>query len=285
MAKPRRGLVFALAFLGTAALAAPTFPALTGRVVDEAGILSPAFKTQLAAQLAAHEQATINQVVVVTLKTLGGYDIADYGYRLGRHWGIGQKGKNNGVLLIVAPAERKVRIEVGYGLEGVLTDAISRDIIERRIKPRFKQGDYDQGVRAGVDAILTVLGGEFQVAAPPVTATGEDNILGPLVGGLLVFNWIFGHLTHRASTRKRAIWSGVAGTITGLVIWFVSGLLVVAIVLAIVVFLFMLLAGGRMGPGSGGYGGWGSGGWGDGSGGGFSGGGGDFGGGGASGDW
>jgi len=281
----RRLLIAAgLLLAGTTLLAAPSFPVLTGRVVDMAGILSPAFEAELGARLAAHEKATTDQVVVVTLKTLGGYDIADYGYQLGRHWGIGQKGKNNGVLLIVAPAERKLRIEVGYGLEGTLTDAISRDIIERRIKPAFRQQQYEQGIRDGVEAILATLGGEFQVAAPPVTATGEDhNIIGPLVGGLLIFNWIFGHLTHRASTRKRAFWAAVAGTVTGLVIWFSIGLLVVAIVLAIVVFLFMLLAGGRMGPGGGDSGGWGSGGWS--GGGGFSGGGGDFGGGGASGDW
>ena len=101
--------------------------------------------------LAAHERATGQQVVVVTLDSLQGYSIEDYGYQLGRHWGIGQKGKNNGALLIVAPKEHKVRIEVGYGLEGTLTDATSRTIIQNYILPSFKRGDYNAGVVGGHD--------------------------------------------------------------------------------------------------------------------------------------
>jgi uncharacterized protein len=125
-------IILALACV-TAAVAALQFPMLTGRVVDETGILSPSFEAEITTQLAAHEQATTNQLVVVTLKSLQGYGIADYANQLFRQWGIGQKDKNNGVLLVVAPDERKMRIVVGYGLEGVLTDAISRDIIERHI--------------------------------------------------------------------------------------------------------------------------------------------------------
>ena len=170
-----RGFAAALAFVCSVALAGPSFPPLTGRVVDTAGILSPQVEAEISAQLAAHEQSTTNQVVVVTLKSLDGYDIADYGYQLGRHWGIGQKGKNNGALLIIAPAERKLRIEVGYGLEGALTDAISRDIIERVIKPPFRQQHYDQGVRAGVTAILAALSGEHHPAPPPATARTRDD--------------------------------------------------------------------------------------------------------------
>jgi uncharacterized protein len=273
----------ALALFAIGAQAALQFPALTGRVVDEAGILSPAARSELDAQLAAHEKATTNQVVVVTLKSLQGDDIADYGYQLGRHWGIGQKGKNNGVLLIVAPNERKLRIEVGYGLEGVLTDAESRIIIERVIKPYFKQGQYEQGVRAGVGAILGALGGEFQAPPAPTAAGGEgQDMYGLLIMALFVGQFVFGALARRASTGKRFLAAGVFGVIAGVIAWIFVGLLV-ALVIAIIVFLFMLLAGGRMGSGGSGYGNWSSGGgW---SGGGFSGGGGSFGGGGASGDW
>ena len=165
---------------GAVLAAAPDFPALTGRVVDEAGILSVQAESELVAQLAAHEQSTSNQIVVVTLKSLRGYEISDYGVQLGRHWGIGQKGKNNGALLIVAPAERKLRIEVGYGLEGVLTDAVSRDIIERAIKPPFRQQNYEQGIRAGVGAMLAALSGEPPALPPPVTAVGSDHDWGYL---------------------------------------------------------------------------------------------------------
>jgi uncharacterized protein len=122
MAHPRlRTLVLAalavlVAIVATAA--APSFPALTGRVVDEAAVLDQAAEARLTAKLADLEAKTTTQLVVVTLRSLQDYDIADYGYQLGRHWGIGQKGKNNGAMLMVAPTERKVRIEVGYGLEG-----------------------------------------------------------------------------------------------------------------------------------------------------------------------
>lgn len=282
MITPPRLLLAALVFTSAAALAALQFPALTGRVVDEAGILSPQAEAEISAQLAAHEKATTNQVVVVTVKSLQGDDISDYGYQLGRQWGIGQKGKNNGVLLIVAPNERKLRIEVGYGLEGVLTDAESRMIIERVIKPYFKQGDYEQGIRAGVGAILAALGGEFQAPPPPTAASDGQGMYGLLIAALFVGQFLFGALARRATTGKRFVAAGVFGTIAGVIAWLFAGLLV-ALVIAVVVFLFMLLAGGRMGPGGAGYGNWGSGGWG--GGGGFSGGGGSFGGGGASGDW
>lgn len=264
---------------GAAVAADPDFPALSGRVVDEAGILPASFQHELSAQLAAHEQATGNQVVVVTLKSLRGYEISDYGVRLGRHWAIGQKGKNNGVLLIVAPNEKKLRIEVGYGLEGVLTDAESRAILERAIKPAFRQGDYAQGIRAGVSAIFTALGGEFQ-AAPPVTASGRDHdLFGPLIAGLFVLHWLFGSIARRASARTRTLAATGFGVVAGVVAWFILGIALFAIGIAVFVFLFMLLAGGRLGGGGSGYGNWSSGG------GGFSGGGGSFGGGGASGDW
>lgn len=152
------GLVAALCMLAAVALAyAITFPPLTGRVVDEAGILDSATTEALEHKLAGFEAKTTDQFVVVTLKSLQGTSIEDYGYRLGRHWGIGQKDNSNGVLLIVAPNERKVRIEVGYGLEGDLTDAVSKLIIENGILPRFKANDYAGGITRGVDDIIQVL--------------------------------------------------------------------------------------------------------------------------------
>jgi uncharacterized protein len=176
-------------------LAAPTFPALTGRVVDDAGILSAATRGQLADLLAATEQKTGDQVVVVTLKSLQGYEIDDYGYQLGRAWGIGQKGKNNGALLIVAPNEHRVRIEVGYGLEGDLTDAQSRVIIERLITPAFKKGDFDGGVMAGTRAIVGVLGGDPNALPQDATAgaPAQDDHFGiPIFWIILLLFFIFG---------------------------------------------------------------------------------------------
>ena len=125
------------------------FPALTGRIVDQAGILSPAVKAELETALAAHENNTTNQVVVVTLKTLGGVNISDYSLKLGRYWGIGQKDKNNGVLLVVAPNDRQVRIEVGYGLEGTITDTFSGVIVDNYIVPEFKKDDMEGGIKIG----------------------------------------------------------------------------------------------------------------------------------------
>lgn len=282
-------LAAALVFSSTAALAAPQFPALTGRVVDEAGILSPQFESEISAQLAAHEQATTNQVVIVTLKSLDGYEVSDYANRLFRHWGIGQKDKNNGVLLIVAPTERKMRIEVGYGLEGVLTDAISRDIIERVIKPPFQQGNYEQGLRAGATAILAALAGEYRPAPPPPTAArGGEGVFGLLIAALVAGQFLLGALARRRpSIGTRLVTATGFGAAAGVVAWLIVGLLLIGIVIGVVVFLFMLLAAGRVGPGGFGGGSWGGsgGGWSGGGGGGFSGGGGSSGGGGASGGW
>ncbi len=134
-----------------------TFPALTGRVVDDAHILTAQVDADLTQRLAALEMKTSRQLIVVTLPSLQGNDIADYGYQLGRAWGIGQKTLNNGALLIVAPTERKVRIEVGYGLEGVLTDAETSVILQRAVLPRFRAGDLPGGVVAGADAIIDQL--------------------------------------------------------------------------------------------------------------------------------
>ncbi|MFL1406784.1 TPM domain-containing protein [Marinobacter sp. M1N3S26] len=150
----------------------PDFPELSGRVVDQAGMLSQDAESRLTSMLAAHEEATTNQVVVVTLPELQGYPIEDFGYQLGRHWGIGQEGEDNGALLIVAEEERAIRIEVGYGLEGQLTDAASSTIINRIITPAFRQGEFSQGIIAGAEAMIQVLGGE--PLAVPEGQTGRD---------------------------------------------------------------------------------------------------------------
>ncbi len=152
----RAGVLLAALFamLAVPLTAQPDFPELTGRVVDNAEILSPETEGQLTTQLEALEDQSQRQVAVVTLPTLQGYDIADYGYQLGRAWGLGDAERNDGALLIVAPNERQVRIEVGYGLEGILTDAYSATIIQRDIVPRFRDGDMEGGIVAGTTAIV-----------------------------------------------------------------------------------------------------------------------------------
>lgn len=157
------GLLIAmlLVLTGSPALA-QEFPKLTGRVVDQANLLDPAQEAALTAKLEGLETRTNRQLVVATLNSLEGYEISDYGYRLGRQWALGQDGKgesekDNGAILIVAPNERKMRIEVGYGLEPVLTDGLSSSIIRNDITPAFKAGDFPGGINAGVDRIVTQL--------------------------------------------------------------------------------------------------------------------------------
>src|SRR6201996_5534059 len=149
--------IFALLCFILPATAAPNFPALTGRVVDDDNILSEQTKEDLIGKLAGLEQKTSRQLVVVTIPSLQGYEISDYGYQLGRAWGIGQKTLNNGILLIVAPTEHKVRIEVGYGLEPIVTDALSEVVIQTQVLPKFRQGDFNGGVQAGADALIQQL--------------------------------------------------------------------------------------------------------------------------------
>ena len=153
------------ALICTQALAAPSFPPLTGRVVDQAGLLSSQTRSDLERQLAEHEKATTEQVVVAILSSLQGYPIEEYGVQLARRWGIGQAKQNNGAVLIIVPSAREVRVEVGYGLEGRLTDALSHAIIQNEILPYFKQGNYEAGVVHGTQAILAVLGGAYAPAA------------------------------------------------------------------------------------------------------------------------
>ncbi|HEX6859833.1 MAG TPA: TPM domain-containing protein [Caulobacteraceae bacterium] len=247
-----------LAFvLAVPAFAAPTFPKLTGRVVDDAGILSPATEAELTQKLATLEQQTTRQVVVVTLPGLQGYEIEEYGYQLGRAWGIGQKGENNGVLLIVAPNERKVRIEVGYGLEPLLTDALSSLILQEQVLPRFRAGDMEGGVVAGADAVIAQLAlPDEEARARVAQATrrvqrSADPGLPPFAIFILIF-FIFMMLRGMFGRRRRG---GLGGALPWIIL---SG---------------MSSGGGHRGGGS-----WGGGG-------GFSGGGGSFGGGGSSGGW
>ena len=162
-----RLLVLALLLIGAPALADTLpVPALSGRVVDQAGILNSAEEGRLTTKLKNLEDNTSIQLVVVTLPSLRGTPIEDWGLTLGRTWGIGQKGKDNGMLLIVAPNDRELRIEVGYGLEGTLPDATANAIIRNVIVPRFKAGDMADGISDGVDAIVAVLSGSGEEFTP-----------------------------------------------------------------------------------------------------------------------
>jgi len=272
--------------------AAPTFPPLTGRVVDEAGLLSPGVREAITAELAEHEAATSNQVVVVTLKSLQGYNIEEYGYQLGRHWGIGQAERDNGVLLIVAPTERKV------GLEGILTDALTHDIIQNRILPRFRQQHYEMGITEGVTGILAVLQGSYT----PISKARRQNQSQDLRVGTFISLFMFFLMVGEISSHwlRGRLRSGL--TLAAMA--FIAGWIFISMaggfILAMLVFLLHQFVGGGGGPGvSGGsgrrhdrydysgrgYGSYGGGYSGGGGFGGFSGGGGSFGGGGASGGW
>jgi uncharacterized protein len=257
-------LVWLVACAPALALSTPTFPALTGRVVDEARLLSPAREAELTGKLAALERDTSDQLVVVTVNSLQGYEIEDYGYQLGRAWGIGQAGGNNGVLLIIAPEERKVRIEVGYGLEPVLTDALSALIIQNQILPSFRTGGYEAGITRGVDAIDTQLRldpaealARAAEAEPPRTQVPVRAIV---IIGIVFLLLLFSLIGGAASGGRRR--RGGDG-LTPILIWAAAE----------------ALRNGSRGGRGGGFGG------GFGGGGGFSGGGGSFGGGGASGGW
>jgi uncharacterized protein len=153
-------VVAAALMSASAARAQPKFPALTGRIVDEAGLLTLSDRNAIIEDLKLLEQKSSDQIVVFTAKSLQGYPIEDFGYQLGRAWGIGQKGVNNGIVLIVAPNERKVRIEVGRGLEPVMTDLLSKLIIENTILPAFRRNDYAGGIKAGVHDIRDILLGD-----------------------------------------------------------------------------------------------------------------------------
>jgi uncharacterized protein len=181
------GFLFAFA---TSVIAAPTYPELTGRVTDEAGLLSAEDRAAIESELAALEQTSTDQLAVVTVKSLQGYPIEDYGIGLARTWGIGQKDKDNGTLLIVAPNERKVRIEVGRRLEPMLTDTMSMLIIENAILPKFRRGDFAGGIKDGVRDIKSVLLGDAEEvkrrAQGPRTPQGDPTVMLHLMIWLLI---------------------------------------------------------------------------------------------------
>ena len=215
----RGAALLALALTSGASLAAPTFPPLTGRVVDEAQILSPQSTADIAAKLNALEAKSSDQLVVFIAKSLQGYAIEDYGYQLGRAWGIGQKGLDNGVLIIVAPSERKVRIEVGRGLEPQLTDAMSTLIIENTILPAIRDGRFADGISKGVQDIASVLLGDAEAVKLRAQAfatqrrplTSSEIIALFVVGGLILLffyrfyvNWRKVRSGHARRTSRKA---------------------------------------------------------------------------------
>ena len=266
-------VMLALLAVAGGAAAEPQFPELTGRIVDNANLLKPEDRAAIEADLKALEEKSTDQLVVVTLPSLQGYEIEDFGYQLGRKWGIGQKGKNNGVLLIVAPNERKARIETGRGLEPLVTDLMSKIIIENAIVPQFRRGDYSAGIRAGVRDIKDVLLGDAEAVKERARGSGHTEGGIDWMSIFLICFWlgILGFIVwaqfnqinrqQRGSNQSLGAQRGRRRRGAGPVIFDPS-----------------------VGSGSwgGSGGGWSSGG--D-SGGGFSGGGGDFGGGGASGSW
>jgi uncharacterized protein len=277
-----------LALLATAATA-QTFPKFTGLVVDDANVLSAQTKADLTAKLQALQSDTKRQLVVATIPDLQGYGIAEYGYKLGRVWGVGLKDVNNGAILIVAPKERKVRIEVGTGLEPILTDAYSSVVINNTITPKFKAGDLNGGVTAGVDALIQQLRASPEEAQARLDAAVQEfnrtherrssgggvslNFIFVIV--VILFFFVF-PLIGRAVGGRRYHRSGVGDAVSSVgqvILWSA---------------LNSAMNGGRDDDDHGGFfggggGGGSSGGWG---GGGFSGGGGgSFGGGGASGSW
>ena len=162
-----------VAILSPVSAFAADVPYLTGRVVDDAQILSPDARTRLTAALKAHEQATSNQIVVLTVPTIEPESIEEYAAEVFRSWKLGQKDQNNGVLVVIVPQDRRMRIEVGYGLEPTLTDAMAAAIIRDVMTPAFKRADYDAGVQAGVAAIIARLEGKSVATAAPQAASSR----------------------------------------------------------------------------------------------------------------
>lgn len=163
-------------FAATCAWADPKFPSLTAPIVDAAGIVDADTKTIVENKLRDYESTSGHQLAVATVPSLEGYDIRDYGNRLFRFWALGDRVKNDGVLVLIAPNEHKVSIEVGYGLEGDLTDAMSRLIIENSMVPRFKAGDYSGGIYAGIDDIEKVVGGQGDQVVQRIDNQSANNM-------------------------------------------------------------------------------------------------------------
>jgi uncharacterized protein len=287
--EPARLTLFLCLLLGTVPTWALDIPMLTGRVVDLAHVLPAPTVESLTTQLKVHEDITGNQVTVLVLPSLEGEPLEPFSHRIATTWKLGQKGTDNGVLLLVAMKERKIRIEVGYGLEGALTDARSAQIIRNEIVPRFRAGDVPGGVAAGVDAILKTIEGTYQAsdkAAPGLDSDMMGQVVVAVIVGLVVGLGLMS--VHR-------LLGPVAGTGLSVLLapWLVPALITGGITLLLLTLMSVAGAGGRGRGRHGGddwvwyssrSGGWGGGSFGNGSGG-FSGGGGDFGGGGAGGDW
>ena len=282
------------------------FPKLDGRVVDTANLLSSSAKEKLTNILKEHEDKTSNQIVVVTLKSLNDYEIEDYSYQLGRFWKIGQKDLNNGVLLVISMEEKKLRIEVGYGLEGALTDKISYEIINYTLKPKFKQERYEEGISNAVDEIIQAIKGEYTAKTKVKDEDQEENsLLAFFFFGIIFISIFLSGISAKLKNQflykvsKSSIFSSFFGFFTFIMAQsFTSFYTIIALAIFLIVFIFNFLSmknvdfnkikqySNNSSSGSsttfGGFGSSRNGGF---SNGGFSGGGGGFGGGGASGGW
>ena len=282
MLPTRFALGFLLALFALSAWAQVEVPDLSRRVTDLSGTLSAQQVAELESRLAALENRKGSQIAVLIVPTLEGEDIAQYGIRVAEKWKIGRARVDDGVILIVAKNDRKLRIEVGYGLEGVIPDAIAKRVIAETITPPFRSGDYYGGIAAGVGQLEKLIDGEpLPAPARQDTAGAPDSLLPLLVIGFVAGNFLVPIL-------GRGTASGVAGLGTAGLSWMASGVVLSSLLLGGGVLLAVLLLGamghgGGGGWGSGGYGG--GGGFGGGGGGSWGGGGGGFGGGGASGSW
>lgn len=290
---------FALVAAAFAAGAAPpAVPPLTGRVNDTAGMLSPAAAAELEARLADVERESSHQIVVLTVPSLQGESIEQLGLRVAEAWRLGHKGLDNGVLLLVARDDRRVRIEVGYGLEGVLPDALAARIIRNEITPRFRAGRMDEGIRAGVDAISAAARGEVIPSDRLPRRGSERNDARHDPFNVTLFSaFAGGILGATLGGRRRGLRAGIAAAAAGGLALLMLAMLSWSAIAAAFGGLLGAASGGGLGGGRGPIllpgglggrgGGFGSGGFGGGGfgGGGFGGGGGGFGGGGASGSW
>lgn len=287
--KPARFMVCLSLLLCPVSAWALEVPALTGRIVDLAHVLPPDTVESLTARLKSHEETTSNQVMVLVLPSLEEEPLESFSHRVATTWMLGQKGTDNGVLLLVALKERKIRIEVGYGLEGALTDARSAQIIRNEIVPRFRAGDVPGGVAAGVAAILKTIEGTYETSDKTGPGLDSDAI------GRVVVAVIVGVIVGLVLMNVHRLLGPVAGTGISILLapWLVPALITGGVTLLLLTLIGAVSAGGggrgRLRGDDGVWyssrqGGWGGGSFGSG-GGGFSGGGGDFGGGGASGNW
>ncbi|TAN26268.1 MAG: YgcG family protein [Castellaniella sp.] len=270
---------------GSATAAQPVpVPPLTARVTDRTATLTSEQTAALEQKLRAFEAAKGTQLAVLIVPTTGDEQIEQYSLRVVEKWKLGRKNVDDGALLIIAKKDRTLRIEVGYGLEGVLNDATSKRIISEVIVPRFQQGDFYGGIEAGVDRMIGVVNGE-PLPAPTQRAHSDDRGVGQLVPVIFLLVVVVGGILRQALGRLPA--AIVAGGGAAVLAWLFIGAISVVLGAGLIAFMFTLVGGGMGGRGGWRSGGGWSGGFGGGSGrgGGFGGGGGGFGGGGASGRW